>query len=57
MVCTKDAILIDDFPQNLVEWKKEGGYGIRFDLDKDGKGFPVIDRLDQILTNPDILNH
>lgn len=57
MVCTKGAILIDDFPQNLIEWKNEGGYGVRFDLDMDGKGFPVIDRLDQILTNPEILNH
>ena len=46
---TKDAILIDDFPPNLDDWEKSGGIGIRFDLDLDGKGHQVIDRLSQII--------
>lgn len=50
MVKTDNSILIDDFPDNLVEWKEENGIGIRFDLDMDGKGFPVISRLDEILS-------
>lgn len=50
MVKTDNSILIDDFPDNLIEWKEENGIGIRFDLDMDGKGFPVISRLDEILS-------
>ena len=46
---TKGAILIDDFPPNLDDWEKSGGIGIRFDLDLDGKGHQVIDRLSQII--------
>lgn len=49
MVKTENSILIDDFPGNLVEWKEENGIGIRFDLDMDGKGFKVINKLDDIL--------
>ena len=49
MVHTKDAILVDDYPENLREWKKAGGIGVRFDLDMDGKGFPVIDKLDELI--------
>lgn len=49
MVKAKDSILVDDFVQNLDEWKSAGGYGIKFDLDMDGKGYPVIDRLDVLL--------
>ena len=49
MVNAKDCILIDDYVSNLEEWSKCGGIGVRFDLDKDGKGFQVIDKLDQIL--------
>ena len=37
-----------DYVQNLIEWKDAGGIGIKFDLDMDGKGFPVIDRLDKV---------
>ncbi len=48
MVCAMDAILVDDYVQNLIEWKDAGGIGIKFDLDMDGKGFPVIDRLDKV---------
>ncbi|MDD6323389.1 MAG: hypothetical protein PUA73_02125 [Bacilli bacterium] len=44
-----DAILIDDYVQNLKEWKAAGGIGVRFDLDMDGKGFPVISKLDKVL--------
>jgi hypothetical protein len=49
MVKTKDSILIDDFPHNLIEWQENGGISIRFDLDMDGKGFPVIKSLDEVL--------
>lgn len=49
MVHTKDAILIDDYAGNLEEWKKEGGIGIKFSTKLNGKGFVVIDKLDQIL--------
>ncbi len=49
MVKVKEAILIDDYPENLREWAMDGGYAIRFDLDMDGKGFPVIDRLDEVI--------
>ena len=49
MVKVKEAILIDDYPENLREWAMDGGYAIRFDLDMGGKGFPVIDRLDEVI--------
>lgn len=49
MVSATDSILIDDFVPNLIDWRKAGGHGIRFDLDMDGKGFPVIDKLDEII--------
>ena len=49
IVNVKNAILVDDYPENLREWKKAGGIGVRFDLDMDGKGFPVIDKLDELI--------
>jgi len=49
MVHTKGAILIDDYSGNLREWEDEGGIGIRFSTKLNGKGFRVIDKLDQIL--------
>ena len=49
MVNVKEAILVDDYPENLREWKKNGGIGVRFDLDMDGKGFPVICHLDELI--------
>jgi len=49
MVHTEGAILIDDYANNLREWESEGGIGIRFSINLNGKGFKVIDRLDQIL--------
>ena len=45
----KNSILIDDYVGNLLDWRKAGGLGIRFDLDMDGKGFPVINELDEII--------
>jgi hypothetical protein len=37
MVHTEGAILVDDFPGNLIEWEANGGIGIKFtdNLDKD----------------------
>ena len=49
MLDAKDAILIDDYVANLDQWSKAGGKAIKFDLDKNGKGYPVIDRLDMII--------
>ena len=45
----KNAILIDDYAGNLEEWKNNGGMGVKFSTELKGKGFPVINRLDQIL--------
>ncbi len=50
MIKAEGSFLVDDFVGNLDEWKAAGGYGIRFDLDMDGKGYPVIDRLDVLTT-------
>ncbi len=49
MVHSKDAILVDDYSQNLTEWEKEGGIGVRFSIELESKGFKVIDKLDQLL--------
>ena len=49
MVKVKGAILVDDYPENLCEWASDGGIGVRFDLDMDGKGFPVICHLDELI--------
>ena len=49
MINARFSILVDDFPGNLDEWKEAGGIGVRFDLDLDGKGFLVIDKLDELL--------
>ena len=49
MLKAEGAVLVDDYVHNIKEWDKAGGYGIRFDLDMDGKGFPVIDRLDVLI--------
>ncbi len=50
MVHTKDAILVDDYSVNLVEWQNASGIGIRFNKELESKGFKVINRLDQLLT-------
>lgn len=49
MVHTKDAILVDDYAGNLREWESAGGIAVRFSTKLNGKGFKVIDRLDQLL--------
>ena len=49
MLKAEGAVLVDDYVNNLIEWQEAGGYGIKFDLDMDGKGFPVIDRLDVLI--------
>ena len=49
MINARFSILVDDYPVNLDEWKGAGGIGVRFDLDMDGKGFLVIDHLDELL--------
>ena len=49
MINARFSILVDDYPENLNEWKEAGGIGVRFDLDMDGKGFLVIDHLDELL--------
>jgi len=49
MLKAEGSVLVDDYVNNLDEWREAGGYGIRFDLDMDGKGYPVIDRLDVLL--------
>ena len=49
MLNPANAILVDDYVHNLVEWKEAGGIGVRFDLDMDGKGFPVIDHLNALI--------
>lgn len=48
MVHTKDAILVDDYTSNLVEWKSEGGIGIKFSIKPKQSEFVVIDDLDKI---------
>ncbi len=49
MLKAEGAILVDDYVYNLDEWNEAGGYPVRFDLDMDGKGYPVIDRLDVLI--------
>lgn len=49
MVHTKDAILIDDYDGNLIEWQENGGISILFSQELKNKGFRVINKLDQIL--------
>ena len=52
MVHSEGSILIDDYAGNLREWQEAKGIGVRFSTKKNGKGFYVIDRLDQILDLP-----
>ena len=49
MINARFSILVDDYQGNLSEWVEAGGIGVRFDLDLEGKGFLVIDRLDDLL--------
>ena len=49
MVHTENSILIDDYAGNLREWEKAGGIGVRFSEKLNGKGFHVINHLDQVI--------
>ena len=49
VVNPKDAILIDDYTENLKEWKEHGGVGIKFDDHARVHEFPVITSLEEIL--------
>ena len=49
MLKAEGSVLVDDFVHNLKAWEAAGGYGVRFDLDMDGKGYPVVDRLDVLI--------
>ncbi|MFA5603678.1 MAG: hypothetical protein WDA12_02335 [Bacilli bacterium] len=49
MVQTEGSILVDDYAGNLREWETEHGIAVRFSTKRNGKGFLVVDRLDQII--------
>lgn len=49
IVNAKGSILIDDYTGNLKKWEEAGGIGVRFSLTLHGKGYPVIDYLEQII--------
>ena len=49
MVHTEGAILVDDYAGNLREWESDGGIPVRFSTKLNGKGFRVVDKLDQLL--------
>ena len=48
VVNAKDAILVDDYTENLKEWKEHGGFGIKFDEHARVHEFPVITSLNDI---------
>ncbi|MEG2600632.1 MAG: hypothetical protein RSA15_02850, partial [Bacilli bacterium] len=56
MVHVNNSILIDDYAGNLTEWKEKGGIAIRFSPKMNGKGFIVLDKLDQILDMKEIFS-
>lgn len=49
MVHTKNAILVDDFPGNLIEWEKSGGIGVKFSETLDKNDFIRINDLKMLL--------
>ena len=49
MVHTEDAILIDDYAGNLRQWQQDGGIPVRFSQKNNGKGYRVLNKLDQII--------
>lgn len=49
MIHATSAILVDDYAGNLREWAKEGGIPVRFSKKRNGKGFLVVDKLDQLI--------
>ena len=52
MVHSEESILVDDYAGNLREWEAAKGIGVRFSTKRNGKGFLVVDKLDQILDLP-----
>lgn len=48
IVNPEDSILIDDYTENLREWKSKGGIGIKFSSSKKPNEFPVITSLEEI---------
>lgn len=49
MVQAKDAVLVDDYSNNLIEWQKAGGISIKFSKKRESKDFLTIHRLDSLL--------
>ena len=50
MCLTKDSILVDDYSNNLIEWEKEGGIGVKFSLNPDKVSkYIVINKLDKLI--------
>lgn len=49
MVHSKNAILIDDYSGNLIEWEKAEGIAVRFNKTLESRGFLVINSLDDII--------
>lgn len=49
MVHTEGAILVDDYVNNLKEWEENGGIPIKFSTSLNGKGYKVIDKLDNLI--------
>ena len=48
-VCAKDAILVDDYKGNLIEWEAAGGIGVRFFKTKKNTQFIDITDLEELL--------
>lgn len=44
-----NAILVDDFKENLIDWENHGGIGIHFDENLKKSKFKVINRLDELI--------
>jgi hypothetical protein len=50
VVHVKGAILVDDYSGNLDDWQSKGGIPIRFNQELEAHGYPVINKLDQLLS-------
>lgn len=49
MVQSKGAILIDDYAGNLRDWEASGGVGVLYSQKLENKGYPVLNKLGDIL--------
>lgn len=49
VVHSEDAILVDDYSGNLIEWEDNGGIAIRFSKELESHGFKVLNKLDELL--------